>query len=37
MVRAAVVGIDVSKAFLDVAWWASDRAARYVNNKGLMS
>jgi transposase len=32
MVRSVVVGIDVSKAFLDVAWWAPDRAARYANS-----
>jgi transposase len=32
MVRSAVVGIDVSKAFLDVAWWVPDHAARYANS-----
>lgn len=32
MVRSAVVGIDVSKAFLDVAWRAPDRDARYANS-----
>lgn len=33
MVRSTVVGIDVSKAFLDVAWRAPDRAARYANSR----
>lgn len=32
MVGSAVVGIDVSKAFLDVAWRAPDRIARYANS-----
>jgi transposase len=32
MVSSTVVGIDVSKAFLDVAWWAPDHAARHANS-----
>jgi transposase len=33
MIRASVVGIDVSKAFLDVASMTSDRVVRYANDQ----